>query len=242
MDKIDENELKLIEESVLGVKSREDNIIAEKQRKKAGIVTDVPNDIKEKVKSSVLDNTPPTTTKDSLKKCICDMCDELGEPRPKSTFFRKPKAVLEEKVKALTEQLEKKAMDTLIDKKRKMEMLQHPEKNPAALTLYNINYMTSQFIESISIAAKKKTFDIAMLDGFCEEITKKRDEFLRVFARLTDEHGEIINKYLSPAMEYAMLMLATAAPVVKENIKKKKLASQSKSNDSQDNIKQSSQD
>lgn len=230
-NRIDDNELKLIEESVLGIKHQEDNVIAEKQMKKSGIVDDVPNKIKEKVKSDVIDNTPPATTKDSLKKCICDMCDELGEPRPKSTFFRKPKAVLQDKVKWLTEKLEKKAMEGLVDKKRKMEMLEHPEKNPAALTLYNLNYMTSQLIESMSVAVKKKTYDIAVLEGFCAEITRKRNEFLRVFARLTDEHGEIINKYLSPATEYALLMLATAAPVVSDNIKKKKKTGAKESNE-----------
>lgn len=236
---MDESERKLIEQEILNVKAQEDGVLAEKQLKKTGIVLDsVPKAVEEKTKSRILNKIPPTTRKDDLKKCIIDMCAELGEPRPKSTFFRKTKAVLEDKVQELTKKLEEKAFNQGIDKKRRMEMLEHPEKNPAAVTLYNLNYIASQTFESISIAAKEKTFNIAVLEGFCDGITKKRDQFLRVFARLTEEHGEIINKYLSPVTEYALLMLATAAPVIKDNIKKKKKSSDEKSTDSADNIEQ----
>lgn len=236
---MDDNERKLIEQEILNVKAAEDNIIAEKQFKKTGIVTDsVPEAIKEKVKSKTINRVPPAVKKDDLKRCIVDLCEKLNIERPKSTFFRQTKAVLEDKVRELTAQLEKKLLSDKIDEKRREDMIAHPERNPAAVALYNANYIATEGLEGLSVLFKSKTFDIAMLEGLCKRITAKREQFLNVFARLAEEHGEVITKYFSPATEYAMLMASVAIPVVRENIEKKKPESDDKSTNSADNIDQ----
>lgn len=230
---IETTELNDIKSDLLDIKNQEDNIIQNKEQKKWGIKPKEKKQTNEP-KSNTINRLPPNTKKDDLRRCIVDMCRELGEPIPKSTFFRKPKAILEDKVKELTKLMEKKVIDIKMDEVRKKELISNPEKNPSAVALYGIQYTISRFVESASIAFKSKTFDIAVLEGLCRKIDDNKDEFLSIFAAIAFEHDEVISKYLTPGTRYLLLMTRVAGTVVTENIAKKKLQSKQESKDLQD--------
>jgi hypothetical protein len=98
-------------------------------------------------------------------------------------------------------------------------------KKDGVATLYNMNMLMVEVCETASVFMKNKTGDIAILEGWQENVETQKERLLRVMERLYEKNAEVIDVVCSPAIQYAQIMLFSAGLTVNKNIKKKKMES-----------------
>lgn len=93
--------------------------------------------------------------------------------------------------------------------------------NMIAESLFNMNLLITSGSESLSVYFKKRTKDIALLEGFTQNVIDRKQEFIIIFKAMYLNHKTEFDKYLSPVAQYAMMMALAATVTVTKNIKKK---------------------
>ena len=85
-----------------------------------------------------------------------------------------------------------------------------------------MNLAFCSIFETGSQYVKHKTYDIAVLEGWCEKVTKNKNNLIHIFKQIYADYRETFDKYLNPVTQWSIVMLQTAAITVTDNIKKKK--------------------
>lgn len=94
--------------------------------------------------------------------------------------------------------------------------------------LFQMNQVLVSLLETGSAYAKDKTGGIAVLENWSQKTLEKKQQFLDVFKLIYKDYKVELDKYLSPVVQYSILMGNSAAEVIVANIKKKKEQSQQK--------------
>ena len=94
--------------------------------------------------------------------------------------------------------------------------------------LFQMNQVLVSLLETGSQYAKDKTGGIAVLENWSHKTLEKKQQFLDVFKLIYKDYKVELDKYLSPVVQYSILMGNSAAEVIVTNIKKKKDLSQQK--------------
>lgn len=94
--------------------------------------------------------------------------------------------------------------------------------------LFQMNQVLISLLETGSQYAKDKTGGIAVLENWSAKTLEKKQQFLDVFKLIYKDYKLELDKYLSPVVQYSILMGNSAAEVIVNNIKKKKDLSQQK--------------
>lgn len=94
--------------------------------------------------------------------------------------------------------------------------------------LFQMNQVLVSLLETGSAYAKDKTGGIAVLENWSQKTLEKKQQFLDVFKLIYKDYKVELDKYLSPVVQYSILMGNSAAEVIVANIKKKKELSQQK--------------
>ncbi len=94
--------------------------------------------------------------------------------------------------------------------------------------LFQMNQVLVSLLETGSAYAKDKTGGIAVLENWSIKTLEKKQQFLDVFKLIYKDYKVELDKYLSPVVQYSILMGNSAAEVIVANIKKKKELSQQK--------------
>jgi hypothetical protein len=113
------------------------------------------------------------------------------------------------------------------------EHYENGELNPHQLELvsqglFQMNQVLISLLETGSQYAKDKTGGIAVLENWSAKTLEKKQQFLDVFKLIYKDYKLELDKYLSPVVQYSILMGNSAAEVIVTNIKKKKDLSQQK--------------
>lgn len=93
--------------------------------------------------------------------------------------------------------------------------------NIIAEGIFNMNLAFVSGTESLSVYFKGRTKDIAVLEGFTDNVIKRKEAFMAVFKGIYMNYKPEFDKYLSPTVQYAMIMLQVAAITIAGNVKKK---------------------
>ena len=107
------------------------------------------------------------------------------------------------------------------------ENVNEGELNPHQLELvsnglFQMNQVLISLLETGSQYAKDKTGGIAVLENWSQNTLQKKQQFLDVFKLIYKDYKVELDKYLSPVVQYSILMGNSAAEVIVTNIKKKK--------------------
>jgi len=98
-----------------------------------------------------------------------------------------------------------------------------PEKlHLAAEGIFMLNLALVSTLETASIKLKDKTSGIALLENWTTRVNDKKKELLIIFSMLYKDYKVEFDRYLSPAVQYAIVMLQTGATCAIENYNKKK--------------------
>lgn len=212
---VSKEELEKLEQDILKQAPNvqpEDNIVEAKPTKK-----------KDASGVAFVDNLPPKCTKKMIQDDIVKVCKELGKKPPTVRWFKSSKkAVLEEHLKKLVAELAEKATVGKLQEKKREQMLKDPSSSLEVRSLYNANFLACNLLEKVSVAVKDKTFDIALLEGWCEEISNNREQLCIIYAELLDKYGNQITQFVDPVAKLGIVMVTSAAAAVVKNVKKKK--------------------
>lgn len=84
-----------------------------------------------------------------------------------------------------------------------------------------MNQVLVSLLETGSAYAKDKTGGIAVLENWSQKTLEKKQQFLDVFKLIYKDYKAELDKYLSPVVQYSILMGNSAAEVIVANIKKR---------------------
>lgn len=88
--------------------------------------------------------------------------------------------------------------------------------------IFQINLAFTSVLENASVHLKHKTYDIAVLEKWTEKVAGKKKELLIIFSQMYLDYKVEFDKYLSPLVQYAIIMIQTGAECALTNLKKKK--------------------
>lgn len=88
--------------------------------------------------------------------------------------------------------------------------------------LFQMNQVLISLLETGSQYAKDKTGGIAVLENWSLKTLEKKQQFLDVFKLIYKDYKVELDKYLSPIVQYTILMGNSAAEVIVANVQKKK--------------------
>jgi len=177
---------------------------------------------------------PEIKAADPLKKKKADLIDDfmkLQEERGDIKFERKKLdrltkgVIIKEIANYMNEALiEKKVVESKTEPEIEFK---EGELNPHQLELvshglFQMNQVLISLLETGSNFAKDKTGGISVLEGWSENSLAKKEQFINVFKLIYKDYKVELDKYLSPIVQYTILMGNTAAEVIVKNVKKKK--------------------
>lgn len=87
--------------------------------------------------------------------------------------------------------------------------------------IFQINLALVSTLETASHYVKHKTYDIAVLEEWTQKVADKKKELLIIFSQMYLDYKVEFDKYLSPIVQYSIIMLQTGAQCVVSNLKKK---------------------
>jgi hypothetical protein len=185
-------------------------------------VEDQKDEPKPKANAEVVNKIPPKSTKKMIQDDIIKISKELGKDIPTVRWFKKQKkAQLEEHLKLLVAELAEKATVGKLQEKAKEQMLKDPSKSIECRSLYNANFILCNMLEKASVALKDKTFNVAVLEGWSQDIYDSRDQLMIIYAEIIDKYGNQITQYVDPFAKLGLVMLTSAASCAAKNIKNK---------------------
>lgn len=91
-----------------------------------------------------------------------------------------------------------------------------------ATAMFNINLAVVNMAEGASGLCKNKTNGIDLLEGWSKSVIDKKEAFMTIFKLIYADYKMDIDKYLSPVVQYAIIMSQSAAEVLIKNVAKKK--------------------
>lgn len=174
---------------------------------------------------------------DPLKKKKADLIDDFLKLQEENGVIKIERKKLERMTKgviikeianymneAMTSSLPRKEGE---EEEKEQEQEQLTELNPnqlelVSIGLFQMNQVLISLLETGSHYAKDKTGGIAVLEGWANNSLKKREQFIAVFRLIYKDYKVQLDKYLSPVVQYAILMGNSAAEVIVTNVKKKK--------------------
>lgn len=210
---IDPNELAQLEQDIINKAPLQDNIGVDVKPTKA----------QPKAQAEINDRIPPKSTKKMIQDDIIKICKELGKDIPTVRWFKSTKkAKLEEMLKKLVAELAEKATVGKLQQKSREQMLKDPSSSIEVRSLYNANFLMCNLLERVSVAVKDKTMDVALLEGWCADISSNRDQLCIIYAELIDKYGAEITTYVDPIAKLGIVMLTSAAATVAKNVNKKR--------------------
>lgn len=122
-----------------------------------------------------------------------------------------------------TEKLESSAAEVSKDPSKPL-----PIEDLMALGMHNMNMCALSILEATGGAFKHKTGDFNLLEDLTLEAEKKREAFLIIFKQIYKEHANEINTYLSPFVQYGIILTQCCTTTILKNATKKKEAVQTK--------------
>lgn len=177
---------------------------------------------------------------DPKKKKKAELIDDFMELQGDNIVIERKK--LERMTKGvILKEMANYVNEAMLETKQKEEQQQQEEQvkfaegelNPHQLELvsnglFQMNQVLISLLETGSQYAKDKTGGIAVLENWSQRTLEKKQQFLDVFKLIYKDYKVELDKYLSPVVQYAILMGNSAAEVIVTNIKKKKEQSQQK--------------
>jgi len=114
-----------------------------------------------------------------------------------------------------------------IDNKPAINTSQTVQINPDQLnliaeSLFNMNLALVSSLETGSIYLKDKTSNIPLLENWSKRVVERKQNFLLIFKSIYADYKIQLDKYLSPIVQYSIIMTQTAAESIIENVKQKK--------------------
>lgn len=88
--------------------------------------------------------------------------------------------------------------------------------------IFAINFALCSVMETASTQFKSKTWDIPLLEKWTEKVSGKKKELIIIFTQMYIDYKAEFDKYLSPVVQWSIIMMQTGAQTVLENVKKKK--------------------
>jgi len=88
-----------------------------------------------------------------------------------------------------------------------------------------LNLALVSTLETVSVKLKDKTSGIALLENWTNKVNGKKKELLVIFALMYKDYKAEFDKYLSPVVQYSIVMLQTGTSCAIENYSKKKSTS-----------------
>lgn len=111
---------------------------------------------------------------------------------------------------------------------QKNEVIQNNSKQ-VAVGLFMMHSLVLEGLEALSINYKSKTQDIALLEGASEKNKAAKENLIKVFEQIYLKYNTQIDTYLNPMIQYAIITSSILVSSAAENIKKKKLNSETPS-------------
>ncbi len=220
----------------------------------SGIENDEKEEIEEK-KTMILDNTlsdkdiEKSITVDPKKKKKYELVDDFMKLQEERGDIKIERKKLERMTKgAIIKEMAEYVNEVILPTKPQQnnendhieninntptEHFADGELNPHQLELvshglFQMNQVLVSLLETGSAYAKDKTGGIAVLENWSQKTLEKKQQFLDVFKLIYKDYKVELDKYLSPVVQYSILMGNSAAEVIVANIKKKKELSQQK--------------
>jgi hypothetical protein len=166
------------------------------------------------------------TTKAQLISNYIELCNAAKlEYEPENKLKRYTK---QELIKKIADVMNFKIADvplneTAIRDEKPQQIELNPEKlNLVAEGLFQMNIALCSVFETGSQYIKHKTYDVAVLENWTMKVAGKHNELVNIFRQMYMDYKETFDKYLSPVVQWSVIMLQTSATTVIENIKKKK--------------------
>lgn len=200
----------------------------------------------------ILDNTltdneiKKAVTVDPKKKKKFELVDDFMKLQEEKGYIKVEKKKLERMTKGailkeMAEYVNEAILPTKTTAESEVENMNNTptehyaegELNPHQLELvsqglFQMNQVLVSLLETGSQYAKDKTGGIAVLENWSHKTLEKKQQFLDVFKLIYKDYKVELDKYLSPVVQYSILMGNSAAEVIVTNIKKKKDLSQQK--------------
>jgi len=94
-----------------------------------------------------------------------------------------------------------------------------PVGDMGAKALFQFNFIACRVAELASVNLKMKDKFGTDLEGWSEDLIKDRKQLEEILAKIYQQHGPQIQKYLTPINEYALFMIGTASTRLMANKK-----------------------
>lgn len=88
--------------------------------------------------------------------------------------------------------------------------------------LFQINLAFAGLLESGSVYFKNRTYDIALLENFTKKLENRKKDLIIIFSQIYCDYKAELDKYLSPLVQYSIVMFQSASTTIIENLDKKK--------------------
>lgn len=88
--------------------------------------------------------------------------------------------------------------------------------------LFQINLAFAGLLESGSVYFKNRTYDIALLENFTRKLENRKKDLIIIFSQIYCDYKAELDKYLSPLVQYSIVMFQSASTTIIENLDKKK--------------------
>lgn len=203
------------------------SISEDKGKEEADPIHDIPPEpLPETTKIELPKTDEPPKTKDALVKSIMELQASLGRNDwTESKLRREKKASLE----SLLASFYSNAADKVQDRKESEEENMKTDTNVIVENLYMMNLMFSSLLEKGAASLKEKTYNIALLEGMCDNLRETKSELITILRRIYQEHHEVIKRLATPTALYLGYMTKTMGVTVMSNLEKKKTMSNEKS-------------
>lgn len=115
--------------------------------------------------------------------------------------------------------------DTKEHPRRQPQVMSPEQLNLVAEGLFQMNAALCSLFESGSHAIKSKTYNVALLENWTQNVYNKKTELVCIFKQMYVDYKDVFDKYLSPMVQWTMIMIQTGTITVFNNLKKKKESS-----------------
>lgn len=196
----------------------------------------IPHSDEKSEKSEKLDEEEKETKKKTKTDIIDDIRKlevELGlKPQTDNKLKRLTKQeLLRNLANMMNENFHKTQVEEQIKEEiqeQKNEVIQNNSKQ-VAVGLFMMHSLVLEGLEALSINYKSKTQDIALLEGASEKNKAAKENLIKVFEQIYLKYNTQIDTYLNPMIQYAIITSSILVSSAAENIKKKKLNSETPS-------------
>lgn len=161
--------------------------------------------------------------------------DEKGDYILEHTEYNLKKLTKPEIIKLIAEYANKKLSNDFTEKieSATSQVSKDPSKplpieDLMALGMHNMNMCVLSILEATGNAFKHKTGDFNVLEDLTGEAEKKREAFLVIFKQIYKDHATEINTYLSPLVQYGIILTQCCTTTIIKNCTKKKEVAETK--------------